>query len=294
MKFAFITVNFNGAEDTIRLVESFKNQRESDCKLFVVDNASESRDRNKLKEYLRSQISWSELIENNENLGFSGGNNVGIRKALKEQFDWIILINNDAWVGPKFVLGLKTFLSRQDSQIVCLPIKEGAKIAYCGKVSWLYAQGFHVYDPVESLKLKAGNSLYAIGAGMAVHGSVFERIGFFDERFFLYFEDADFSVRALRADISIEIAPYAVHHQPFSTTGKLGKSKLLYYHVRNALLFNQKNAPWWVKIILPFASFYGIVLQIAKIILGINPGESRAVLRGILDFYRGRFGKIND
>jgi GT2 family glycosyltransferase len=100
-------------------------------------------------------------------------------------------------------------------------------------------------------------------------------------------------VRARRAGFKLTIAPDAViHHNPSSSTSKLGAALLLRYHYRNAHLFNMKNAPFGIKILLPFWSIWIIMKQAAKIFVRKNSIASWAILSGVLDFYKGRFGKI--
>ncbi len=129
---------------------------------------------------------------------------------------------------------------------------------------------------------------------MFVNKKVFEKIGMFDERYFLYFEDADFCVRARRAGFKLTVASDAiVRHNPSSSTSKLGAALLLRYHYRNAHLFNMKNAPFKIKVLLPFWSIWIIIKQAIKILLMKNIMASKAILNGVLDFYRSRFGKIS-
>lgn len=129
---------------------------------------------------------------------------------------------------------------------------------------------------------------------MLIKREVLEKIGLFDERYFLYFEDADYCLRAQKAGYKLKIVPEElIHHKQSSSTSSLGAPILLHYHYRNAHLFNCKNGPFWVKFSLPFWSFFIIIKQLTKIILRHNVEISKAILAGVLDFYKGRFGKIN-
>jgi GT2 family glycosyltransferase len=135
---------------------------------------------------------------------------------------------------------------------------------------------------------------YAIGAAMAVHCTVLETAGLLDERYFLYFEDADYSVRARRGGYPVHVmdVPAALHGVSVSTR-KLGDPLLLRYHARNALLFNATHAPLWARITLPFASLFGILTQAAKLLLvPSRRAASRGIALGIVDFYAKRFGHI--
>ena len=128
---------------------------------------------------------------------------------------------------------------------------------------------------------------------MAVHKDVFEKIGFLDEKYFLYFEDADFSVRARKAGFEISIAENLnVHHHVSSSTKKLGSPLLMRYHYRNALYFNLKNGPWYIKLLVWPWSWLIIVKQLIKLALGKNRKASRSILAGVINFYQRKYGKI--
>ena len=128
---------------------------------------------------------------------------------------------------------------------------------------------------------------------MLVHKDVFEKIGLLDEKYFLYFEDADFSYRAQKSGFKFKILDgIKVSHQPSTTTKKLGAPVLLRYHYRNALYFNLKNGPWYTKLLVWPWSWFVILKELFKIGIGEKEPESRAILKGVFDFYKNKFGKI--
>ena len=128
---------------------------------------------------------------------------------------------------------------------------------------------------------------------MAINRKVFEKIGHLDENYFLYFEDADFSKKTLAAGFKIKILPNPkAHHAVSSATNKLGSPLLLRYHYRNALYFNFKNGPWYIKIIVWPWSWLIILKQIFKLLIGHHSAQSRAVISGVLDFYLRRMRQI--
>ena len=222
-----------------------------------------------------------------------------MRYASEQGTDWFILINNDATVAPTFIADLKADLSGAEPGILAIPIQEGEHIAYGGQVLWLCSTLPHLLE-----RDLANRRFYAIGAAMAVHRSVFDAMGPWDERYFLYFEDADLSERARKRGWPISIAARAmIRHTPQTTTRELGAPLLLRYHIRNALLFNFKHAPRWAVLMLPSWTFFVIVKQVFKLIVPLlivplrkrdQRDAARAILHGIDDFYRGRFGIIHD
>lgn len=294
MNLSIITINYNGSQNTIKLLESLERQTDKDFSVIAVDNKSAPENIQTLQNFIetrKNNFTSLELIKSSENLGFSGGNNLGIKKALSGITEWVVLLNNDTWVENDFITRLKLEVSATDAgSIVGIPLNEGGRVAYCGKMAWLKPTLPHVYEPISKFNRK----LYAIGGAVAINKKVFEKIGLWDEKYFLYFEDADFCQRAKRAGFPVSfLKNLVVGHNTSSTTQKLGSPLLLRYHHRNALYFNLKNGPWNIKIAVWPWSWLIIVKQILKLLIGRHLIQSRAILSGVLDFYFQRFGKIN-
>ncbi|MBI2674581.1 MAG: glycosyltransferase family 2 protein [Candidatus Yanofskybacteria bacterium] len=320
MKITIVTLNYNGSEETLKLLRSLKEQANQDFEIIVVDNASEEADFAKLQEVIHkttSQVVYPQgstvlyppqvkVIRNSQNLGFSGGNNVGIRQALGWNMDtdpaepprkgdsgasWVVLLNNDTWVERGFVDRLRAVLTAKNG-VVGIPLVEGDRTAYAGKIGWLKPTLKHIYQNPTYYILHT-TYCYAIGAAMAIHKDVFDKIGFLDEKYFLYFEDADFSVRARKAQIPICIKyDIMIYHTISASTKKLGSPLLLRYHYRNALYFNRKNGPWYIKLLVWPWSLIIVIKQLGKLAINRDKKESDAILTGIVDFYKNRMGKI--
>ena len=290
MKLSMVTINYNSSENTINLLESLRNQTSKDFEIIVVDN--NSADVNKLMDYQTSENSII-YIKNDRNLGYSGGNNTGIKKALENGADWVLLLNNDTWAESSFVGRLRANLEGKEG-IVGLALDEGNKVAYAGQIQWLKSTLFHI-TTLKVVMTKSVDKLYTIGGAMLIHKRVFDKIGFLDENYFLYFEDADFCQRARKAGIPISfVSKIKISHSVSASTKKLGSPMLLRYHYRNALYFNLKNGPWYIKLLVWLWSWLIISKQIIKITAGKNIDQSLAVLKGVGDWYIGRMGKLHD
>ena len=308
MKICIITINYNGSRSTLNLLKSLQEQTDpaqsnsadhqqkgqalsgagKDFQTIVIDNASEEADFNTLKQGIGQAI----LISNDKNLGFSGGNNVGIKKALEMGANWVVLLNNDTSVERGFISSLRSKLSKLEG-IVGLPLVEGDYTAYYGKIRWLRPTLKHSHHLVYASSLKRNTNYYAIGGGMAIHRDVFDRIGLLDEKYFLYFEDADFNMRASKAGITTSfIDEPKARHQVSETTKKLGSPLLLRYHYRNSFYFNLKNGPWHVKLLVGLWSFWIMKKQLFKIMFMYRRKESLEILHGVFDFYRHHMGRI--
>lgn len=293
MRLDLITLNFNSSESTIRLLKSLQEQKDKNFYITVIDNASEEADFESLTMgTITDDVMVPMVIRNKDNLGFSGGNNVGIRKALENGADWVLLLNNDTYVDKDFIAVLRAKLG-QLRGIAGMPLIEGDKTAYCGKIEWLKPTLRHIYNPLYVEQLRRNSNYYAIGGAIAIHRDVFTKIGFLDEKYFLYFEDADFSIRAIKAGIPIAfIDEPKASHSVSSTTKKVGRATLLRYHYRNALYFNWLRGPGHIKfLVLPW-SFWIIMKQLLKIIFMYRKEQSSAILKGVSDWYTGKMGKI--
>lgn len=294
MKISLLILQYNNAQATINCLHSLVPQLIDGLEIVAIDNASEKDELQKLKDYVVQLANPSvKLLENGQNLGFAGGNNIGILQALKNGSDWVVIMNNDAWVDTGFTEALKADLEAltEDYKILEIPPQEAGKVAYAGKVKWLSSRLEHVYNLATLANTK---NIYAIGTGLAIHKKVLEKTGLLDERYFIYFEDAEFSLRAKKLGFKIAIAPNCkIHHDQGSTSKNLGAPHLLYYHFRNAFLFNKTHGPWWVKLLLPIWVFWTIIKQFIKLIIGRNPEHSRAIIKAVQDFHKGRFGKLN-
>ena len=290
MKLSIIALNYNSSEKTIYLLRSLQDQTDQDFQTIIIDNASEETDFKTLSTFVNETTSQVVLLRNEQNLGFSGGNNIGIKKALTNGSNWMILLNNDTWVENGFITSLKAKLSQLDG-VVGVPLVENDQTVYCGNIEWLKPTLKHSYLLPNDRYRKTVN--YAIGGAMALHKDIFNRIGFMDEKYFLYFEDADLSIRTQKAGLKmIFLEKPKVYHHISSTTKKLGSPLLLRYHYRNALYFNLKNGPWYIKVMLWPWSWTIILKQIFKVIIYHNRNESLAILKGVFDFYKNKMGKI--
>jgi GT2 family glycosyltransferase/glycosyltransferase involved in cell wall biosynthesis len=287
MNIACVTLTYDSADLTARLLRSLERQTDRDLQVFVVDNDSDADDRERLEGVTAAMTLPVEVIVSPTNLGFSGGNNLGIRRALADGAEWIVLLNNDTEVDPDFVATLRATLADRDG-IVGLPMEEAGAVVRAGRRRWLALTLDHHTGPDDA------SDAYAVGGAMAVHRTVFERVGLLDERYFLYFEDVDFSARATRAGIPLHFPAVPVlRHAVSASTAKLGAPLLARYHARNAIHFNKKNGPMRVRVaLMPWVVMLA-ARELVKLVIGRDRRRARAVLSGITDARKQRWGEID-
>jgi len=288
MTLTLITVNYNGADDTLRLLSSLQHQTDADFDCIVVDNDSAEEDRARIGSALATTALSADIIYSERNLGFSGGNNIGIRKALAQGSEWIVLINNDTVVDTTFIARLRASLPSHPA-VVGIALNEGTRTVYAGRVSWLTPTLSHLTASVGP----SDEATYAIGAGVAAHRHVFETVGLLDEAYFLYFEDAEFSVRARRAGVPVLfITDPVIRHAVSGTTKSLGSPLLLRYHYRNMIRFNRSHAPVPARLALPLVLAWVTLKQCLKLCAGRATAQSTAILAGIRDGLLDRSGSV--
>ena len=287
------------AESVIKSVSDIKYLKLS---IIIIDNNSNDESTKQLRFFVQSikrehKNPRIELIENRENLGYAGGNNIGIKKALKEGANWIFILNNDTRLDPKFFEKIEQYLRDKKGQIIQPLIIESSnrnneRNVFFGQVKWLSSELEHVYQ-LRSNDINISTKYYAVGAAFLAKKEVFEKIGLLDSSYFLYFEDADFSIRAQRAGFKIISASNAIiKHRVSVSASKLGSARLLYYHFRNALYFNYKLGPWWTRALLYPWSLWILIKQIVKLTFGREREKSKMIISGISDFYKHKMGKL--
>lgn len=249
-----VVLNYNGANVLPALFESLDRVTYPEFRVFLVDNASQDNSLEFVKKY--KPAFDMEIIENESNLFFSGGNNVGIKRALEWGADYVLLLNNDTIVPPDMISVLITFMAGT-------PNRGGGAIA--GPLIHFFEPAGHVWFAggyvnkwfglvrhrgirVKDVGQFVGNEKvdYVSGCAMCVKKKVFERIGFLDEGFPMYFEDTDFCARASKAGFD----SYYVHTDPLihlvsvAAGGQLSGFKIA-RRTKAGLRYFARHARWY-------------------------------------------------
>ena len=284
IEISIITINFNGLKDTCALIETipFNDHLE----VIVVDNASQNEEADAISKCF-PQV---RVIKSEKNLGFAGGNNLGIRAA---QGKYLFLINNDT-IFKEF--NVRSLIDRLEFSpeigIVCPKIR--------------FAWGSHPiqytgYTPLSTITVRnqaigfgeedhgqydiAHPTPYAHGAAMLIKREALEKVGLMPECFFLYYEELDWSMMFTRAGFEIWYDPACtVYHKESRATGQNSPLRT-YYIVRNRLLMVKRNWNGVTKY-LTYAYLLGVV-GVRDIIKNAITGKwdiLKATLQGIRDF----------
>ncbi len=289
-KVGIVLVNYNNYELTADCIASIKKSTYTAVTIVVVDNASTDCSGKKL-----SKEKEIVFIQAQENLGFSGGNNLGICYLKKKGVDYIMLLNNDTVIAPDMV---EQLMKRASQDIVVVPKMYYFDTSDREHVLW-YAGGYRKENRAEAVHIGLGevdngqynqvkNVTFCTGCCWMMHCSVIERVGFLDEKYFMYCEDLDYSIRLQRANVTMKYIPKAKlwHKVSASSDGEMSRF-ICYYIIRNRLYCAKKNygARVVCEILLETAYRY------VKVIFGKYYKNYIVAPRAVLDYFFGKMGR---
>lgn len=292
-KVAIVILNWNGYELTRNCLLSLRNISFESYKIILVDNGSSDNSLIKLKEEFREVI----YLSNKENLGFTGGNNVGVRYALEKEFDHILLLNNDTIVERGFLNPLVNFLESNSDYAAVQP-----KICYEGKRNIIWNAGGGFFKPLNmTWSIGAGkedlgqfdkefDTEWITGCAFMVKASYLNMVGLFDESYFAYYEDVDWSFRLKKAGGKLRYLPKSkiFHVVSASSKKKKGKEGVIsplvhYLRIRNHLFLTRSHSG---NIAFAFSLIYQTVKMITFIGIMLVRGrftKAKAILRGFME-----------
>jgi hypothetical protein len=283
-KVYIIILNWNQKNDTLECLDSLQKTTYRNYKIVVVDNGSIDNSQKEVKNLYPEVV----LIENKTNLGYAEGNNTGIRYALKQGADYIFILNND------------TIIDKEALNFLVKEAKKDRNTGIVGPVVYFYNNPNRIQSAGEmfdknwnhispGIVVSSEDISYISGCAMLVKKEVFEKIGFFDPQFFMYWEETDFCYRAKKAGFKITIAPQAkVWHK-----GGMSSTPLItYYMTRNKLLFLKKHKLGSLNILKTYISSLRTTLSWSIKPRWKHKREERNMLvRALCDFCIGKTGK---
>jgi hypothetical protein len=254
---SIITINYNGLEDTCALIESIPFNE--NMEVIIVDNASNNHE----ADTIAQRYPQVKIIKSEKNLGFAGGNNLGIQVA---QGKYLFLVNND------------TFLKDFNVNALIDKMESSPEIGIiCPKIRFAWGNNpiqFAGYTPLSKITVRnraigfgeedhgqyntAHPTPYAHGAAMLICREAIDKVGLMPESYFLYYEEFDWSMIFTCAGYQIWYEPACtIYHKESQSTGQNSPLRT-YYLTRNRLLLVRRNPQEFIK---PLAFLYliGIV-----------------------------------
>ena len=290
---SIITVNYNGLNDTCALIDSIPFNE--DMEVIVVDNGSYENEAS----MLQTKYPHIKAIRSDQNLGFAGGNNLGIKAAKGE---YLYLVNNDTVFknfNPEVLI--KRLYNSTRIGMVCPKIRfawDNNPIQYAG------------YTPLSSITVRnraigfgeedkgqydtPHQTPYAHGAAMMLKREVIDKVGLMPECFFLYYEELDWSMMITRAGYEIWYDPAStIYHKESQSTGQNSPLRT-YYITRNRLLLVKRNYTGMKKCLAYI--YLQMIVATRDILRFIIKGRTdliKATVKGLQDFRNSQFSIFN-
>lgn len=258
---SIITVNYNQPQLTAELLRSIKQLNYPNLEVIVVDNGSTAN----AVPYLQGLFPNVTYLRSEENLGFAGGNNIGIKQA---KGDFLFLVNNDTELPANVLtLLLPVFDCYPNAGVVCPMIlfypakpENKALIQFAGytPINPFTARNRTIgeFEPNEGQYTQPAYTPYAHGAAMLIKKEVIQKAGLLPEMYFLYYEELDWSEQIKNAGFTILVEPRAtVYHKESMSVGKQSPLKI-HYITRNRILFMRRHASvfhFWI-----FLAFFAL------------------------------------
>lgn len=292
-----IVLTWNNFEDTAECLHSLRELNYSRYNVVLVDNGSTDGSIERLH-YIFPEV---KIIKNGENLGYAGGNNIGIEYALSKDVDYIILLNNDTVVD----VNLATELIQASHETKNLGIFGCVNYYYNDRKKIQFSGGtfnWKTGDIIDTTRHKIDEGQFQLlkevdtvaGSCLFLPTTVIKTVGLLDNRYFLTFEESDLCCRVKKAGYKVYTHMGAGIWHKVSVTGqaqKKGLNILHYYAVRNRFLFLIRNSP---KQFLPVSLPYHIartVVYLSKEIRNRNTPQAKLLLFGLIDGILCRYGK---
>ncbi len=288
-----ITINYDHPEVTCQMLDSLKKISYPEIEIIVVDNASPNDDPSIIQRRFPEVV----FIRSEKNLGFAGGNNLGIRRAKGE---YILLLNNDTEVDPGFLEPLVDKLQSDQGIGAVSP-----KIKYFSQPDTFQYAGLSEMNPYTIRSHGIGfrtkdngqydhdrPTAYVHGAAMLIPVSVVQKVGLMAESYFLYYEELDWGIRIHKAGYSLwYVHNSVVFHKESMSTGKLSPLKT-YYMNRARLLYLRRNVHGFSFFIaLLFQLGIAIPKNLLRFLFSSNGGHLKAYFGALSWHMKNLFAK---
>lgn len=287
-----IVLNYNNIFDTIETLESVNQMSYNKNSLLLVENSSKK----EVIETIRSQYPTLEIIENDKNMGYAGGNNVGIRRAIERGADYIFLLNNDVILERDILERLIAAMESMPNCAACQPL-----VTYFANPDILWSAGTEMYFGYPRLFEKGKNvqQIYAqeppfglVGCAILFRTDTLKKIGLFDESLFLLQEETDWCMRAMKMGFRLMVINSAVAYHKVSLTLGSFSRKYLYYVGRNWLLVGKKNCS---RLSYGYILFTELMIRIPYYLFQLAKRRQLKMIRfyilGLMDGLRGISGE---
>lgn len=291
---AIILVNWKQYAVTADCIRSLQQVMGIKYDIILIDNKSEDNS----AEMFNRHFPEIRLIEANANLGFAGGNNLGIAYAVRENYDYIMLLNNDTIVEPDFLTPLISYMEQHPDTGVIQPLiyfQHDRSLVWNGGSyynRWLsraHTPGYNKRLQPNSTSLQEVD--WVTGCAFFTRASIFQELGMLNDRFFMYYEDVDLSFRIKKAGYRLMYQPESIIYHIAGRSGKEAEKRkegfihpiTHYYNLRNRIWMVRKyTKPHFIPTSVLYHSFYIASVMIYFILRG-RFAKLKAAIRAVKD-----------
>ncbi len=285
-----ILINYNGFEDTCECLNSISKCNYENYKVLIIDNNSQDASGKMLQKIFPQH----EYIFNNDNVGFAAANNIGYKYALTKQAEYILLLNNDTVIDTEMILNL---IINCKKDTVAVP-----KMYYYDNKSVIWFAGGKILENKGTVKhlgeretdsqvyLEKKLISFATGCCMLIHKDILNKIGLFDENYFMYCEDFDFSIKLKKSSFKILFCPKAILWHKVNASTKNSNNISKYYLTRNRFYLLNKNKDYFNIISIIYSYITRLILILKEICIGNN---SKIYIEAWIDYKKGHMGRKN-
>lgn len=244
---AIILLNYNNVEDTLECVRSIEENYSEKCTIIVVDNMSSDNS----KEILIKNEDRYKLILNDVNEGFAHGNNIGIKWAMSQGFEYVMLLNNDTLVAKQSIERMMMAIKKDKKigivspRIMYYPNKENIWFDG-GQIDWFKFIVLHknMNKNINDITENKDNEEFVdfiTGCCMLIRREVIDSIGYLPEEYFMYYEDVDYCVRVKDGGFKlVNIKDSIIYHKVSSASGGEDSPFSIKWGTRNRIIFMNK------------------------------------------------------
>lgn len=237
-----VILNRNGLEDTLACLESLAQADYPAPDIVIVDNGSTDDS----PTIIRRRYPNTTVLEMHRNLGFTGGNNTGLRYLLERGVEWALLLNNDTEVAPDMLRMLVHAAGAEESIGIAGPTiyfydapdtiwSAGGR--FDRRTGETHMLGLGRRDGGQSDTDRPRDVDFVTGCALLIKRDVLEQVGLLDDRFYLYYEEAEWCARVRRAGYRIIHVPEARMWHKIPLDGRTSSPMVHYYMTRNRFLF---------------------------------------------------------
>jgi GT2 family glycosyltransferase len=290
-----IVLCYNGIDLTLECLASLLGQDYPKLDVIVVDNHSQDG----TVETVSSKYPQVKVIASQENLGYASGNNLGLLTAIDLGCDLFFLVNNDTHLSLDCVSTLVSAIEKNPQAGAIGPMVHtfeglGRISSAGGKINWRYASAINVgAGEIDDGQYSARAVDFINGCGFMVTRKALDRAGMLDPKYFMYWEETDWSMRIWQAGFQVLFEPQAHMEHKATLQDNDQSPTTIYYLTRNRLLFFSRYAKFPAKLLTTYSALHGAIVGIGKHRQAGRFAHAKATQLAIRDAFKQRWGRTD-